>query len=62
VTGDSANRKSRESDTPTAASRREKWWKSILRDVAYGLRHQEVSREEIADMIDRVLEDGVPDD
>lgn len=47
--------------SPPAMTREEHWWRSILRDVAFGLRNQpEVTREEMADVIERALEEGGP--
>lgn len=37
------------------------WYRSVLRDVAFALRHQEdLTREQIAQSIDRALEERTP--
>lgn len=37
------------------------WYRSVLRDVAFALRHQEdLTREQIAQSIDSALEDRTP--
>jgi hypothetical protein len=57
-----AAERARQGCLPESITREERWWRSILRDVDYALRNQDyLPREDIAEAIDRALNEGVPD-